>query len=536
MITGAQLWLPGRTDLTAIAVQRGLILRVGTDAEVLELANSQTSSVDAGGRAVLPGFHDAHIHALAGGITQLECDLSTAHSWNSYERLVLEYSQQSKTDWVLGSGWFGDAFPGGLPHKDVLDRIVGDRPVALTSHDSHGLWVNSAALRLAGIDHSTGNPPAGIIVRDHNGEATGVLFDAAAELVTRHLPAHDEKQLERAIIAAQKHLFSLGITAWHDAIIGEYLTFPDSMLPYAAVAQRGELRGRVTGAIWWPPEADIDYLDTALQRISIAKANGLQFTSVKIMQDGICENHTAAMLEPYSDSDESGSSVFSPSMLNRIVASLDENGVGVHFHAVGDRAVRECLDAVEHARAQNGAGTVHQIAHLDVVNPADFGRFHSLNVIANVQPLWARNDQEILQRKYPLIGEHRTQHHFPFGSLHRSGAQLAMGSDWPVTSPNPLWGLYTACMRMAPRGDIHALNPQSHESAQPAERLPLETALHAYTVGSAASSGLSRVIGSLDPGKKADLVILDGPITSPSDLEELTVAATVLDGEFVFHA
>ena len=268
----------------------------------------------------------------------------------------------------------------------------------------------------------------------------------------------------------------------------------------------------------------------------MARMNGFNVRSVKIMQDGICENCTAALIEPYRGvhPDTRGESVIEPGVLKLITAALDASGLSVHFHGVGDRAVRECLDAVEYARGVNGAGQRHQIAHLDIVDPADFTRFAELGVTANLQPLWARNDQEILERKYPLIGGDRARFHFPFGSLHRAGAHLAMGSDWPVTSPDPLWGVHTACTRTAPSADVHALNPESRVAAQPEERLEVATAIRAYTRGSAEISGNVNELGIIEPGKLADFVILNARVEGPHDFDRVRVSQTVLGGEVVF--
>lgn len=536
IIHSAQLWTPEATAATALAVERDRITAVGGD-EVLALACESTEVIDAAGAAVLPGFHDAHIHAQAGGLGLRGCDLDAEHSVEGYGRLIREHAAQSDAEWVVGAGWFGDAFPGGMPTRHLLDEMVPDRPAVLTSHDAHGVWVNSRALELAGITRETPDPAAGRILRDENGEPTGMLLDAAGELVTRLIPPHGPEDLRAALLSAQERLFSLGVTAWHDAILGSYLTLPDCLPSYLETLADGSLRARVTGSMWWPPAAGVGYLSEMLSRIDSAREAGFAVRSVKIMQDGICENCTAALIEPYCgvQPETRGDSVIAPDDLCTIAAALDAAGLSVHFHGVGDRAVRECLDAIEFARERNGVGERHQIAHLDVVDPADLPRFAALGVTANLQPLWARNDQEILERKFPLIGENRARYHFPFGSLHRAGAHLAMGSDWPVTSPDPLWGLHTACTRTAPAADVHALNTESHMPAQPHERLDVETALRAYTLGPAEVSGTAHDMGSLEVGKLADLVMLTGPIGEPEGFDAVRVVRTVLGGKTVYR-
>lgn len=536
IITGAQLWRPALGQETAIAIAGAEILAVGTDDEMRALATPATELIDAQGAAVLPGFHDAHIHAQAGGLGLSGCDLETEHSIVGYSSLITKYAASHSEEWVVGAGWFGDVFEGGLPTKELLDELVPDRPAVFTSHDAHGVWVNSRALQLAGITRDTADPNAGRIVRDEMGDATGMLLDTAGELVTSLIPPHEPADLRAALLAAQDHLFSLGVTAWHDAILGAYLTLPDCLPAYLDTLADGSLCALVTGSMWWPPAKGADYLPEMYRRIAEARKSGFDVHSVKIMQDGICENCTAALIEPYTGvhPEVRGDSVIAPDELAKITTALDAAGLSVHFHGVGDRAVRECLDAVAQARAANGAGQRHQIAHLDVVNPADIPRFAQLEVTANLQPLWARDDQEILERKYPLIGDERARWHFPFGSLQAAGAHLAMGSDWPVTSPDPLWGLHTACTRTAPAADVHALNPESKVSAQPQERLDIGTAIRAYTLGAAEVSGVSEITGSLTTGKRADLVLLTGALVHPGSFDDVRVRRTIVAGNTVY--
>lgn len=537
VITGAQLWRPDPALETAVAIAGSEILAVGSDAEITALMGAGTVQIDAGGAALLPGFHDAHIHAQAGGLGLRGCDLESEHSIEGYARLIQEYAASHEAEWVVGAGWFGDVFEGGLPTRGLLDELVPDRPAVFTSHDAHGVWVNSRALELANVSRVTPDPNAGRIVRDAAGEATGMLLDTAGEMVTALIPPHEPADLRAALLAAQDHLFSLGVTAWHDAILGAYLTLPDCLPAYLDALNDGSLRAIVTGSMWWPPNEGPGYLPEMHERIARAREAGFAVRSVKIMQDGICENCTAALIEPYTGVHPAvrGDSVIAPDDLASITTALDAAGLSVHFHGVGDRAVRECLDAVAYARAANGDGPRHQIAHLDVVDPVDIPRFAELGVTANLQPLWARDDQEILERKFPLIGPDRARWHFPFGSLHRAGTHLAMGSDWPVTSPDPLWGLHTACTRTAPAADVHALNPESRISAQPSEQLDVATAIRAYTLGAAEVSGVADLTGSLSSGKRADLVLLSGPIEDERSFDRVRVRRTIVAGATVYE-
>ena len=540
-IVDAHLW--GVPHATSLLARDGRIVRLGDRDEVLALAGAEAEVVEGDGRTVLPGFHDAHVHPLAGGLTCMRCDLSEVHDLEAYRARIVEYARTLPDGaWVVGGGWFGDVFPGGTPTAGELDRLVGDRPACLTSHDGHGVWVNTAALRLAGIDRTTPCPAGGRIVRDESGEAVGLLADAAAGLVTDLLPPPTAAEREEALRRGLAHLGDFGITAVHDAIIGDYGTFVDPLPAYEAIAAGGGLDLRVSGSIWWAPGTGVDGLEHVLERRARLRAAGVACDSVKIMQDGICENLTAALLQPYRsaghghDEHSAGESVFDPQALAEIVTAVDRANLRVHFHAVGDRAVRECLDAVAAARAANGPGPRHQIAHVDLVDPADLPRFRDLDVAANLQALWARADSEILERKLPLLQPSQHDAHFPFGSLLAAGAPLAMGSDWPVTSPDPLWAIHTAVTRTAPPHDVHARNPEATVAMGPGERLPLAAAIDAYTLGSAAVAGRAHELGRLHAGYLADLVVLDGRLREASDLEHLRVAATVVGGRQLEHS
>jgi predicted amidohydrolase YtcJ len=521
-----------------VAIGDGRIIAID---DVDGLRGPRTEVLDLEGGSLLPGFQDAHIHPVAGGLQQLQCDLSELHSLEAYRAAIRGFAEAHPDhEWIEGAGWYGDVFDGGFPHRRLLDELVPGRPAVLLSHDAHGAWVNSKALERAGIDRATPDPDAGRILRDADGSPTGMLVESAADLVTDLMPVPTESQLERALVAAQAYLHSLGITAWQDAAVGAALGIPDTMPTYLALAERGVLTARVTGALWWRREDGLDQVEGLRARRSAAASTGrFRATTVKIMQDGVCENLTAAMLHPYhGHPGETGMSFIEPHLLNDIVRRLDAERFDVHLHAVGDRAVRECLDAIE-ASGSRLWDSRHQLAHIDVIDPSDIARMAAIGVIANIQPLWARQDPVLVETKLPYLDEAQQGRHFAFGALHRAGVPLGMGSDWPVSSPNPLWGIHVAVNRTAPPADPHAQYDRSQrEPLLPGEAIDVATALHAYTLGAARANRMDAETGSIDVGKYADLVALDADplLVDAGELGSINVRMTMVAGDVVHSA
>ena len=543
IITDATLPTDEHPGASAVAVDHtGRILSAGPKEQIERLAGPATRVERVAGCSVWPAFHDAHVHPLAGGTARAGCDLHESHTQEGYERLVRNAVRElAPGEWLFGGGWFGDVFAGGRPHRDLLDRWAPENPVVLLSHDAHGAWVNTAALELAGVHEGTPDPHGGRICRDRDGRADGLLYEAAVDVVSDFAPHPGPEQLDRVLLDTQDYFFSLGIVGWQDAIVGEYLSMPNPLDSYVRTSRSGKLRSWVTGALWWDRSRGLEQIEQFRELRETHRGEHLRLDAVKIMQDGICENCTGAMLRPYEHHEESGErngeSLIAPDELTEIVAALDAAGFSVHFHGVGDRAVRECLDAVEAARGRNGHHDLrHQITHVDVVDPRDVPRFAALGVVANLQPLWARADKEILERKLPLLGPERARWHFPFGALHRAGAALAMGSDWPVSSPDPLWGIYTAITRTAPPEDPHGVVDSAYtEPMNPDEALNFATALDAYTRGSAAANGYADRTGTLREGAQADLVVLDRPVRGADELRAARVARTLLAGRTVYR-
>lgn len=526
---------------TSVAVENGRIAAVSRNS-LAEDAGAGARIIDAGGATLLPGFTDAHVHPLLAGVQRLTCDLSgQPHSVAAYARVIRDYADSNPdVQWLSGNGWYGDTFPGGLPTRDDLDSVVPDRPVVIISHDGHGVWVNSRALELAGIGDRTPDPAGGHINRDPSGRATGVLVERAGDLVTSLLPALTQEVAEAALLEAQSHLHSLGVTAWQDACVGPLLGMPDPLPVYERLVADERLTARVVGALWWDAKEGLDQLEVLEERRRVGRSARFTASAVKVMQDGVCENCTGAMLAPYSGNPQHGSttglSFIDPEELRLVCRELDRRDFRIHMHAVGDRAVRECLDALESAQERAGRGLRHQIAHLDVVDEQDVPRFAQLGVIANIQALWARRDKEIIERKLPLLGPDREHRHFPFADLHRTGATLAMGSDWPVTDPNPLWAIYTAVHRLAPPEDPHGTGEEAQTEPLLAEQgLDLHTALRAYTAGSAVANGMGTETGTVEVGRYADLVLLDRAILSGDGLSAALPRLTMIEGKDVFE-
>jgi predicted amidohydrolase YtcJ len=526
----------------AAAVRDGRIVAVGADAEVRGLAGPATEVVDLAGGMLLPGFQDAHVHPVSGGLDMLRCDLHDLDGAEAYVEAVRAYAQtHPDVPWILGGGWSMDAFPGGTPAKELLDAVVADRPVFLPNRDGHSAWVNSAALRLAGITRDTPDPADGRIERTADGEPQGTLHEGAASLVERHVPPPSEEDLREGLRRGQAYLHSLGITAWQDAIVdvaGDFGNLP----AYLAAAREGWLTARVVGALWWDRHRGLEQIDELVERRALGPVGRFRPTSVKIMQDGVCENFTAAVLEPYLDADghptgNRGISFVEPGLLREAVTRLDALGFQVHFHALGDRAVREALDAIEAAREANGwTDGRHHLAHIQIVDPQDVPRFRRLGAVANAQPLWAAHEAQMDELTIPFLGEPRWRHQYPFASLVRHGATLAMGSDWSVSSPNPLEEIHVAVNRRMPPS--YPYRVEVDEPFLPAERLDLPTALAAFTMGSAYVNHLERETGSIEVGKLADLVVLDRnlfehPVT---EIAEARVLRTYVEGELVWAA
>ena len=533
---------PDGQPATAVAVGGSRIAAVGTagDARISELAGPQTQVVDLRGRALLPGFQDAHVHPAFAGVTMVGCNLIGAASLDEALARIRAYADAHPgKEWVAGSGWRMEWFAGGTPGRELLDTVVPGRPAYLTNRDGHGAWANTRALELAGIDARTPDPADGRIERDGDGGPQGSLHEGAASLVgdLAPRPALDERLA--GLLLAQQHMHARGITAWQDAIVGDYLGSEDPLPVYLAAAASGKLTARVEGALWWDRGKDAGQLSDLLARRERGQAGRFRANTVKIMQDGVAESFTAGMLDPYLDScgcqiRGRGLSHIGAGELREYVTALDAERFQVHLHAIGDRAVRESLDAIQAAREANGSNdNRHHIAHLQVMHPDDVPRFAALGVTANIQALWAAHEPQMDDLTIPFIGPERAARQYLFGDLIRSGARLAAGSDWAVSSANPLRAVHVAVNRSLP-----GATGADAEPFLPGQSLGLAEALAAYTIGSAYVNHLDDQAGAIEPGMLADVIVLDrDPFAGPAaDIASTRVLGTYVGGEQVFAA
>jgi predicted amidohydrolase YtcJ len=520
---------PAAPRATAVAIAGGRIIEVGDDRSIGEHAGPRTRRIDARGRTIVPGFIDAHCHPLHAGIELRECTLhDLPESRDAYLAAIRAYAAaHPEREWITGAGWAMAAFPGGTPSREDLDAVVPDRPAILHNRDGHGAWVNSRVLSLAGITRDTSDPADGRIERRSDGEPQGTLHEGAMHLVERLLPSPSLDDKLDGLELAQAYLHGLGITGWQDAI-----ATPADLAAYRTAAASGRLTARVVAAQWWDRDAGAEQIDGFIEERGRSSIGNLRADSVKLMLDGVIENFTASVLDPYLDetgrpTDNRGIDFIDPELLKGYVTKLDALGFQAHFHALGDRAVRQGLDAIEAARLANGmTDTRPHLAHLQLVDPADWPRFAALGAGANIQPLWARNEAQMTELTLPFLSAERARTMYPFRSLEQAGARLVGGSDWMVSTPNVLQQVEVAVRRVDP-------DHRDREPFLPSESLSLEAALRAYTMGAAWANHADDVTGSIEVGKLADLVLLDRDLQAerPDRIGDARVVLTLVGGE-----
>ncbi|HXH29012.1 MAG TPA: amidohydrolase, partial [Candidatus Polarisedimenticolia bacterium] len=519
----------------AVAVKGDTIVYVGPDRGVTAFIGPRTRVLDLAGKMVLPAFQDAHIHPVAGGVGYRSCSLYGVQGKDAYVKTVADYAaRHPDKPWIRGEGWSLAAFPpNGIPDRALLDSVVPDRPVYLESADGHQAWVNSRALEIAGITAHTPDPAGGRIDKDpKTGQPVGSLQDSAMQLVVDKIPPVTEAEKLEGLRYALKMLNGYGIVSFQDADVQlDGTTAYRSLDTYRKLDDQGGLTARVVLSLWWERDKGEEQIAGFLEARRKYTHGHVRATTVKIMQDGVMEVRTAAMLEPYlGKPGGTGLVMVEPEALKRAVTHLDREGFQVHFHAIGDAAVRQCLDAVEAARRANGPRDARDhIAHLELIDPADIPRFRELGVVANFQPLWAFADDYITDLTLPILGPERSRWIYPIGSVLRSGAVVAFGSDWSVSSANPLEELEVAVTRMGPNGE-------TKEPFIPEERIDLADALAAFTIGSAYVNFQDKTTGSIERGKLADLIVLDHNLFAiePTRISDTRVLLTLFGGKAVY--
>jgi hypothetical protein len=533
IVNGRVYTADGRgTVAEAVAVRGDRIAAVGTTAEIRALTGERTIVVDARSGSVLPGFHDAHVHFLSGGLSLEEVSLLDALTLDEVVGAIRDFAARRRArPWIVGRGWYYAVFPGSLPTRQQLDDAVPDRPAYMECYDGHTGWANTRALTLAGITRATPDPKNGEIVRDaKTGEPTGVLKEAATELVTRLLPKPSRDDQLRALRAAMREANRFGITSVQNATGAA-----DEFELYDALRRSGEMTVRVASALTIEPgfsDADVARFDAVRRRYP--DDPWFRAGAVKLFADGVIEAFTAAMLEPYATRATTGLPNYTPDELNRIVGTMDREGWQIFIHAIGDRGVRMALDAFERAARRNPAparGRRHRVEHIETIDPADVPRFAALGVIASMQPyhgtptpnqasVWAGN-----------IGPGRASRAWAYGSIARAGGRLAFGSDWPVVSLDPRIGIHVATTRTTLEG-----KPEG--GWLPGERLPLARVIDAYTRDAAWAGFDEHRTGSITPGLLADLVVLAEDVfaTAPGRVPKVPVQITVIDGRIVYRS
>lgn len=517
---------PARPRATAVAVRRGVILAVGDDRSVEGHVGPSTAVIDLAGRAVVPGFHDAHVHPVTSGVELMDCYLADIEEAEiGYRAAVVSKVRTYATrnpdkPWIRGSGWSLPWFPGANPHKSWLDAAVRDRPVILWAADGHSAWVNSKALAIAGITRATKDPPHGRIERDKSGEPTGTLREDAMDLVADHVPPYTPAEREAGLTRALELARSLGLTTLMEANATE-----ETLALYAELERRGALTARVVASLAVEPKEGLGQIAKLVALRAKYTTPRLRPIAAKLFLDGVIEAKTAALVTPYVGGAHPKPAI-DPALLHALVIALDREGFQVHMHAIGDGAVRAGLDAIAAARAANGPRDArHTIAHLELIDPADLPRFRELGVVATFQPLWAQRDEYVRGLTEPFLGPLRSARLYPIGSVARTGAHLAFSSDWSVSSLDPLEGLQVAVTR-------RAVEAGPGPAWLPNERVTAAEGLAAYTRGGAYLAFQDREVGTLAPGYAADLAVLArDPLAGPAhEIAAAKVQLTMLAG------
>jgi predicted amidohydrolase YtcJ len=506
-IVNGKVW-PARDGATAVAVAVDSVASSGSDRHVLSLCDRRTRVIDARGGTILPAFNDAHVHFLVASRSLSELNLHGAETQTEVEHRVSAYAARHNGPWIVGRGWFYSAFPGGMPTVELLDRLVPDRPAYVESYDAHTGWANTRALTTAGL------------------ASTSVLKESAMLGVTRHIPARSSAEDLEALGAGMRVAAEHGIASVQEAGGGQ-----DQLELWDALREADELTLRVRLAFDMVPGLDSqmwkERLDLYEELARGRQTNPWIATGIlKAFADGVIESRTAAMLEPYEGTSEVGASLWDGDELAHAVRRADARGWQVQVHAIGDRAIRQALDAL----AATPPDHRHRIEHIEAPSPLDLPRFAELGVIASMQPQHAEPNRNLLEMWLPNVGTERAAYGWPWRAILHSGARIAFGTDWPVVPLDPLASLQVAVTRQTRAGEPAG-------GWLPDQRLKLAEAIAAWTFGGAFAEHSEDRKGTLGDGMLADITVLDRDIlaTPPEELHGLTVTATIVGGRVVYE-
>lgn len=512
-------------SFSSLAFRDGKIMEVSTEGALETVDTSASTVIDGGGRILLPGLIDAHGHVMGLGYQALDADVTGAESLKEALQSVKAYAEQyPELAWIRGRGWnhthWGiDRFP----TASELDKAVSDRPVWLTRVDGHAGWANSKAMEAAGVDKNTKDPAGGKIIRDADGNPTGVFIDGAMQLIGQHLPDRTDKEHRLALEQALRQMNAHGLTSVHDAGIDA-----DTWTMYKQFADEGEMTVRIYAMIGGVG-AEFDTLAERDPVLSYAN-DRLALRSVKLYSDGALGSRGAAMLQPYSDDPDNRGLLFSSQEeMAKMILKAAARGYQTNVHAIGDRGNRIVLNAFEQVKDSLGEqGLRHRIEHAQIVVPEDIPRFKELDIIASMQPTHATSDMNMAEDR---VGSERIRGGYAWSEFIDQGVIVAAGSDFPVEHVNPFYGLYSAITRQN-----HVGEPEG--GWYPEQRMTREEAFRAFTADAAYAAHQEDVLGTLEPGKWADFILVDRDIFSVpvSEIWKAKVLETWVAGEKVYEA
>jgi predicted amidohydrolase YtcJ len=514
---------PARPRAEAVAVRDGRILKVGAAAEVMGLAGKETRTIDLAGGFVLPGFIDSHTHFLNGGLSLSSIQLRDVRTREKFAaKVAAKVKDLEKGEWVQNGDWDHELFtPVEIPRRDWIDSVSPDNPVCVNRYDGHMVLANSAALRISGITKATPVPPGGEIVKDpETGEPTGILKDAAADLVYRHIPEPSWREKLKAAEAALKNAAEHGVTSVHE------MADASSFEVYQQLIRDGKMTARLYVYI---PINEVDIYARLKLKTPFGN-DDLKIGGLKGFVDGSLGSATAYFFEPYTDDPKTrgllAPQMFPEGIMEKRILEADKAGLQVAIHAIGDRANSLLLDLYEKAAARNGPRDRRwRIEHAQHLRPQDIARFGKLGVIASVQPYHAYDDGRWAEKK---IGKERVRYTYPFKSLLDGGAVLAFGSDWTVAPLDPISGIYAAVTRATSDGK----NPGGWV---PEEKISLDDAIKGYTTGGAYAEFAEKDKGTIQSGKLADIIVLDKDLFKiPAEqFMDVKVVLTIVGGKVV---